>query len=171
MSAPLLLAQWTGEAFAVMPRFAKLADEQFVVGEIYAVHAQEQRSAKSHAHLFAVVKDAWANLRPPLSERFRSPEALRKWCLIRAGYYRERTITLPTTENAQAVAAFAQGLDEFAVIDVVANVVTIYTAQSQSVQAMGPDEFRRSKTAVFSILDEMLGTDRGIVERHAARAA
>ncbi len=90
MGAPILF-QWTGEAMAPYGRFAREADAQFVIGERYRMTTVEERSAKSHAHYFACVTDAWANLPEEYEGRWPTADHLRKYALIKTGYRREET--------------------------------------------------------------------------------
>jgi ABC-type nickel/cobalt efflux system permease component RcnA len=52
-------------------------------------------------------------------------------------------------------------MDDFAVVTVSEAVVTVYTAKSQSMRAMGKKAFAESKEAVLRILSEMLGVEVG----------
>ncbi|MCG8446506.1 MAG: hypothetical protein MI753_12415 [Hyphomicrobiales bacterium] len=171
MTIPPILFQWDGEAMApASQRFAKLADEHFVIGERYPLVLHQDRSKRSHDHFFASVADAWANL-PEDEDRFPTAEHLRKWALIKAGYADERTIVCGSKAEAQRVAAFVKPIDPYAVVLVNGPVVKFYTAQSQSMRAMGKTVFQDSKEAVFRILDELLGVQVGTTKQHAGRAA
>jgi len=50
-------------------------------------------------------------------------------------------------------------------------VVTVYTAKSQSLRAMGKADFQASKDAVLGIVSEMVGTTPAELRREAGRAA
>lgn len=62
-------------------------------------------------------------------------------------------------------------LDDYAVITVREAVVRVYTAQSQSMKAMGAKTFQDSKTKVLDALDDLLGVERGATDRNAGMAA
>lgn len=160
--------RWNGDAMIPLPGFQRRCDAEFVCGEVYNLEAIEQRSAKSHAHFFASVNEAWQNLPENLVEQFPTSEHLRKWCLIRAGYAEHRNIVAASKAEAQRIAAFVKPMDSFAVVTVRDSVVTVYTAESQSMKAMGKQRFQESKDAVLSLLAAMIGTDPVELGRAAA---
>lgn len=166
--APLPML-WTGEAFEPLQRFRKLADQAWIVGEVYRVEALEERSMNSHRHYFASINEAWRNLSDDASERFRTAEHLRKWALIKAGYRDERSIVAGSKAEAQRIAAFIRPMDDYAVVIVRDAVVLVLTAKSQSIRSMGAKDFQKSKQDVLDILSEMLGVESGDLQR--ARAA
>lgn len=170
MSIPIPM-RWDGEAFAPLPRFAKEADRQFVIGEVYRLAPVEERSMASHGHFFACVHDAWANLPEHLAPMFPTETHLRKWALVRAGYADHRSIVAASKAEAQRIAAFVKPMDEFAVVSVKEATVNVWTAQSQSMKAMGKKAFQDSKTKVIEILDDMVGVDRGALAKNAGQAA
>jgi hypothetical protein len=158
MTAPApLLYQWDGEAMAPLPRFAKHADKQFVVGLTYPLVVHEQRSRETHSHFFAAMHDYWLNLPEDQAERFVTEEHLRKWCLIKAGFADERSIVCASKAEAARVAAFIRPMDTYAVVDVREATIRVYTAQSQSIRAMGKKDFQASKQAVLEICEAMVG--------------
>ena len=150
-------------------RVARYCEEQFGEGEVIMLERHEQRSSASHAHFFASIKTAWDNL-PESDERFPTPEALRKWALIRAGYCTENSIVCDTDDQARLVASF-MGNSEGTIIVVRGNVVKKYTAKSQSVKAMNKDEFQRSKIDVLDTIAELIAVKRKRLEDNAGRAA
>lgn len=149
--------QWDGEALVPHRGFAKRADEQFVVGERYTIDVVEERSAKSHAHYFASINEAWSNLPEDQVERFPTAEHLRKWCLIKAGYADSCQIVAASRAEALRLAAFIRPMDTYAVVTVEGPVVTRWTAHSQSMRAMGKKVFQESKDAVLGILAGLIG--------------
>lgn len=154
---PPLAFDWTGENMS--PKLPKLADKFYVVGEVYRLSPHEERSAVSHRHYFASINEAHNNLPQEIADKLPTPEHLRKFALIRAGYRDERTIVCPTKGEAMRVAAFVRPLDDFAVVETDGLVVTVYTAKSQSMRAMGKKTFQESKDAVLRIIAELIGTD------------
>lgn len=59
----MLPLQYQGEGQFTAPRgFKALCDKDLVIGETLRWEICHERSAKSHAHYFAVIGDAWANL-------------------------------------------------------------------------------------------------------------
>jgi hypothetical protein len=154
-SAPPILTTYDGEAF--VPKNARLADRYFVVGEEYPLVVHEARSLNSHNHYFATLTELWRNLPEDDADQFPTMEHLRKWCLIKAGYADERSIVCASKAEAQRVAAFVKPMDEFAVVVCRDAVVKVFTAQSQSMKAMGAKAFQASKEAVLGIASEMVG--------------
>jgi hypothetical protein len=160
--------RWNGEAMEVVRGFQKRADAAFVVGEVYRLEPVEDRSAASHRHYFAAVNEAWANLPEDQASRFPTPEHLRKWALIQAGYFDRREITCASKAEALRVAAFVTPMDPYAVVAVSGAAVAVLTARSQSVRAMGKAEFQRSKDAVLAVLADMLGVTTDALSRAEA---
>jgi hypothetical protein len=162
---------WDGECFAPLPAFARRADKMFVIGETYMMAEHQERSAATHAHYFAVIREAWLNLPEEQADRFVSPEALRKFCLIKAGYADNRQIVASSRAEAIRLAAFIRPMDEYALVSVEGSVVNVFSAQSQSQRAMGKQRFQASKEAVLDVLASMVGVKTEQLEREAGRAA
>lgn len=156
MSVPLPM-RWDGDAFAPLPRFAKAADREYVVGEVYHIVPVEERSMASHRQYFAAIREGWENLPEHYGERFQSPEALRKYALIKVGFCDSRSIVCASKAEAERIAAFIRPMDPFAIVVIDGATVTIYTAQSQSQKAMGRAKFQDSKTKVLDFIASMIG--------------
>ena len=152
-----IIFQWDGDAMRPVRSFTRLANDQFVVGQEYRLVQEAGRSKRSHDHFFASVEDAWQNLPERWDGRFPTADHMRKFALIRAGYRDERSIVASSKAEAQRVAAFVKPMDEFAVVVVSEAVVTVYTAKSQSLKAMGREAFQRSKSDVLDVLAKMVG--------------
>lgn len=170
MSVPIAYRR-AGKALVPVPYYAEEFARTFEDGRLYRLVEVQDRSDASHRHYFAAVNDGWANLPEDMLGRFPSPEALRKWCLIRAGFSHSRSIACDSPEEARKVAAFVQPFDEFAVVSVGGTVVTVFTAMSQSYKEMGKVEFQRSKDLVLDLIASMIGTDRATLETNAGAAA
>lgn len=160
---------WDGESMT--PLKPRLADRYYVVGEVYRLEPSEERSLNSHRHYFASVAEGWRNLREEFEDRFPTSEHLRKWALIKAGYRDERSIVATSKAEAQRLAAFMKPMDDFAVVVVSECVVTVYTAKSQSMRAMGKKDFQSSKDAVLGIIAGMIGTTAAHLSANAEKAA
>jgi hypothetical protein len=155
-----------------LPAFAKLASERFNVGEVVKLEPAEARSSPSHRHYFACIREAWVNLPEGFAERFPTPEHLRKYALIKAGYRNERSIVCTSTAEARRIAAFIHVSDDYAIITVEGRLVVHLTAKSQSSAAMSKAEFQASKDPVLRVLAEMIGVDPTTLVRAAiSRAA
>lgn len=161
--------QWDGDA--MVPLNPRLADRQYYVGQVYRLVPHEERSAASHAHYFAAINEAHANLPDHLAEKLPTPEHLRKHALIRAGYRDERTIVASSKAEAQRLAAFIKPMDGYAVVLVDGATVTVYTAQSQSFRAMGKARFEESKAKVLDVIAGMIGVAPDALKREAGKAA
>jgi len=117
------------------------------------------------------VHDAWQNLPERVASEFPTPEHLRKHALIAAGFCDKQSVVFDSQEDAQRAAAFMRPVDPYAVVSVSGTVVTRYTAQSQSIRAMGKKIFQESKDAVLEIIAGMVGVERAALVREAGRAA
>lgn len=168
MTAPVTVT-WDGEAFAPHRRFAKACDADFVIGQQYQIVVQEQRSMRSHAHYFASVHEAWLNLSEVDADRFPTSEHLRKFALIRTGFANSRQFVASSKAEAVRLAAFIRPTDEYALVSVEGAVVTVWTAQSQSMKAMGKEAFGASKKAVLEFVAGMIGTTpEALIQSRAA---
>jgi hypothetical protein len=149
-----------GEFRAPSAFVARLCDRDLVVGEILQwTVAEDERTAKSHKHFFATVKEAWKNLPETFADKFPNPESLRKFCLIEASYCTVTVIEARTNLEAVKTATLVTMLDEHARCEINDRFVTIKRAESQNMRAMKKDRFQASKDAVFTILSQLIGTD------------
>lgn len=150
---------WEGDVFRpATVHWARKADKQFVIGQEYHLVEYHPRSMASHNAFFAQVHEAHKNLPDELAERYPTPEHLRKYCLIKAGFCDTQTVVFASRKDAEKAAALVIPLDEFSVVDVRDTTLTRYVAKSQSFRAMGKDDFQKSKEEVIRIMAEMLGT-------------
>ena len=171
MTALPMPMQWDGEAMRPVGRFAKTADREFVVGQVYRMAEIEGRSAKTHAHYFACLHDAWLNLPEDQAEQFATEDHLRKFALVKCGYSDVRSIVCSSRAEAQRVAAFIKPMDGFAVVTVSGCCVEVYTAKSQSMRAMGKQAFQESKTAVLDYVASLTGVSANDLAKNAGQAA
>jgi hypothetical protein len=171
MTTAPLKCRWTGDSFAPIGRSLDEANAEFVVGQVYALEEVKARSQAAHNFYFAAIHDAWCNLPESSADRWPSPEHLRKWALIQGGYRDERTIVCTSKAEAERVAAFIRPMDQYAVVTVVAAVVRVFTAQSQSLRAMGKDEFNHSKEVVLGYIAAELGISPEALRENAGKAA
>lgn len=170
MTIPLEFV-WAEGAMRPLDRFQKRAERQYVEGEIYRLGVIEERSTNSHSHYFASVKEAWKNLHEDAADHFPTADHLRKYALIKCGFYNERTVALGSPAEAERVASFVAPFDEYAIVTVTGTVVSIYTPKSQSYRAMEKGEFQRSKQAVLDYLASMVGVSAKQLGDEAGRAA
>ena len=170
MSAPLPY-EWDGEAMRVLPGFQRQADQLFTIGERYRLAPVEDRSAASHRHFFAAVNEAWANLPERLAIHYPSAEHLRARALIEAGYCTIADYVCSTRAEAVRWAANLRAeASEYALVVISETVVRVFKPKSQSVKAMGKEEFQASKDAVFAALAKMIGVTTAELQNHAEAA-
>jgi len=163
--------RWTGESLEPVGRFKRDADRSFVIGQVYRMAEIEERSAKTHNHFFACLHDAWLNLPEDQAERFPTEDHLRKFALIKCGFGDSRQLVASSRAEALRIAAFARPCDEYALVTVDGSVVTIWTAQSQSMKAMGAKIFQASKQAVLDYVAGLVGVSADDLAKHGGQAA
>lgn len=171
MSAPPIPFRWEGDCFIPNPGFSRECDKHFVVGQVYRLIEQQDRSDASHRHYFACINTAWETLPERLSERFPTAEHLRKFALVKSGYADSRQLVASSKAEALRLAAFVRPMDEYAVVTVSESVVTVWTARTQNTRAMNRQDFQESKDAVLSIVAEMIGTTPSALAANAGQAA
>ena len=151
-----LLFLWEGDCFKPIPRHAKECDARYVIGEHYALEEIQERSTKSHAQYFAALKEAWLNLPEKMATDFATVEHLRKFALIRCGFYDKRSVSAASRAEALRLAAFIRPMDEYAIVTVSASLVEVYTAKSQSYRTMPKQEFQDSKSKVLDYVASLI---------------
>lgn len=169
---PPMVFRYDGEGAwsAPSPHWGKRADAAYVIGQEYLMAEVHDRSQKSHDHFFAALTESWKNLPEKIGMRFPTVDHLRKYALIKAGFCDTHTLVCTSAAEARKVAKFMEPVDEFSIVRASAATVTRYTAKSQSMRAMGKDDFQRSKDAVLEIVSAMIGTSTAELQA-AARAA
>jgi hypothetical protein len=164
MTAPPMPFVFNAYDRAFRPRrgFEKRVEAAYADGETVVLAPLEPRSSQAHSHYFAVLNELWANLPHEISDQFVTSEHLRKRALIMTGWRDETSLVLPSKAEALKVAAWSrQGLDEHAVISVSGTTVVRLVAKSQSLRAMGKEDFTKSKADVLGWIEDLIGIDRG----------
>ena len=158
MTAPIPCV-WTGRAYEpVSARFLKLADEQHGQGEVVNLAPVEDRSAASHRHYFAAIREAWMNLPEHLADRYPTPESLRHAALNRAGHCDVETFVASSKAEAMRMAGFLRsGVRDGVEVVVNGAAITRLTPHSQSTKAMGKETFEASKEAVLNTISKLIG--------------
>lgn len=169
MNAPIA-CRWDGESLIPLGRFARQADQTFVIGQTYNMVEHEERSSATHRHFFAAINEAWQSLPEHVSDRFPNPESLRKYALIRTGYCDTQSLVASSRAEAVRLAAFIRPSDEFAVVTVEGATVTRYTARSQSMRAMGKADFAASKDKVLDFIAGLIGVEPAALANQAEAA-
>lgn len=153
----------------MVPRSRAMADKYFAEGEVYTLEEHHARSINSHNHYFASLHDVWLNLPEAMSADYPSEDHLRKKLLIRAGYCDEQQIVFATENDALKAAGLVLARDDYCIADVSERTLTIWTAKSQSMRAMGKQVFQESKTKVLELAASLIGTTPEILAtQHAA---
>lgn len=162
-----LVFTWNGDAMEVLPRFAKIADQRFVIGERYRLDEVQERDMVKHARQFAFIADAWENL----PERFagepwaQSAEHLRKFALIKTGYCNTETFVCGSHAEAMRWATHLRADNEYAIVTVQGATIYRFTAMSQSLRSMGAELFYESRKKVMAFVAELIGTDATTLSR------
>lgn len=159
---------WDGEAFVPRHGYVAQCARVFEVGRTYPLAVHEGRSSASHRHYFATISEGWSNLPEHLAEQFPTPEHLRKFALIKAGFADKRSVVCDSIGDAMRVAAFIRPMDTYALVTVNEFVVTVWTAQSQNTKAMGKRVFQESKDSVLGIIADMIGVKPEALSRERA---
>lgn len=165
--------RWDGEAMVPATAFlARRADQQYVVGERYTLVEEKQRSPATHNHEFATLAEAWANLPERYADEAwaQSPEHLRKYALIKTGFYDSQTYACGSKAEAKRWAANLRPLDEYSLVVVNGSTVIRYMAKSQSRKAMDAKDFQRSKQAVLEYVSGLLDVEPEVLDEHARAA-
>lgn len=152
---PTMKFTWTGTEF--VPIHPKLADEHFVVDQVYTLSETQDRSDVSHSHYFACLQYAWVNLPEDQVDKFPTVEHLRARALIACGYHSTRQVVLHDPRDALKMAVELTDAEGYDVISVVDNVVTIVKPTSQNYKKMDRKTFQASKEAVVDYCAAMIG--------------
>lgn len=163
---------WTGTAFQPLnTRFQRQAEDRHGIGEVVNLVPTEERSAASHRHYFRAVNEAWANLPERLAAHYPTAEHLRARALIEAGYCTIADYVCSSRAEAVRWAANLRAeASEYALVVISETVVRVFKPKSQSVKAMGREEFQASKDAVFTALAKMIGVTTAELQNHAEAA-
>lgn len=176
MTFRIVYFQWD-EKMQVMRPLARFHNQlsQYVDGEMYPLEVREQRSSKAHAFYFASVNSAWKNLRGQTAEILSTPEHLRKWALIMAGWYDQTIVPASSRDGAMKMAAWARLKDDHAEITIIKHdgewYLRIREAKSQSRASMNKNDFTQSSRDVLDILAGTIEVTRKTLEREGAKGS
>lgn len=166
----LIRARWVNGAFHPVGNFQTAwCHDHLEHGEAVDLDVRRQRSGASHRHQFAWVADAWESLpeQYAMEPWAQSPEHLRKYALIRCRFCDTQTFPCASNAEAQRWAANLRPLDAYSLVTVQGNAVYRFTAQSQSMKAMGKEQFEASKRAILEFIADLIG----VAPEQLARAA
>jgi hypothetical protein len=171
MVALPLVTRYAGDGvFEALGRSKRDADAEYVVGAIYKLQTVEERSEASHRFYFAAINEAWANMPEPHAWQYPNAESLRKQALIRTGYATQRQYVANSRKEAERVAAFVKH-DIYELVQIDGNIVTVWSAESQSYRAMGKKRFRESMDAVLGYVAGLIGVTADELCGNAGKAA
>lgn len=153
-------AVWNGNAFIPDSNAAKaFCARAYRMGQPLTVFIMQERTERTHNHQFAWLDDALENLPERYSEApwAASPEHLRKYALISTGFFNVKSIATESDAEALRWSEVLRTIDPFSVVAIRGDVVHLFTAQSQSMKAMGKERFQRSKTAILNFVANIIG--------------
>jgi hypothetical protein len=160
--APALLVYEGDGMFRAATRAVALrCDKDFVCHERYLMAAEEERSQRSHAQLFAWLSERWQSLPDHLAMQFPTPDRLRYRALVETGWHTERRLISTTAAEARKIAAFmALHADDRTFISVAGAAIVSRTARSmktRGAERMQKAEFQQAKQNVMDWIDDLLG--------------
>jgi hypothetical protein len=164
-------AIWTGASFVPENADMRYCQHWFGAGEIFVLDPEQERDMNSHKHYFAQLKEAWRNLPEGLDAKYPTEDIFRKKLLVECGYFHESEIVCDTARDAATVAAFMAPLDPSATIVVRGRIIKKYVAKSQSVAAMGREEFQESKWAVLNFAAALIKVTPKQLDKAAGKSA
>lgn len=161
-------------------RWAKIAAKQFREGEEHPMVVLEPRTRASHSHFFAVLNEGFQQLPEDIAPRFPTPEHLRHWLLIEAGWCTEAEYDASDwgikSERefgkwSQNMAVILRKNSPFCRIYPSYPKLIVRDAMSQSAGAMDSHTFEASKRAVLDMLSGLIGVRTSELQKNAGRSA
>jgi hypothetical protein len=159
------------EAMVPSARYRNVAKRQFGAGGEYVLDEVNERSLASHSQYFAALKDYFDNVPEKMAARWPSPVHFRRWLLVEAGWFDEKEFELFSEKHAKALATFIRTEDAYARLTIHGKKVIVRRAKSQSLKAMGKDDFEKSKRDVLELAEQLVGVPRRVAMKNAGRAA
>ena len=164
-----MIFEWNGEAMVPTSRFIAEANRRYVVHERYMLEETHERNMVKHRRQFAFVKEAWKNLPDCYRDEpwAQSPDHMRRYFLIKCGY--SHTETIPCGSNAEALRWLPRlrADNPYAIVTVRGSLIYRYTAESQSLPAMGAQRFYESRAAIMAEIDALMQVDQGATQKAA----
>ena len=166
MATETVVFMWDGAARAMLPLPSHEEQyQEFVHGRTYWFERCEyaKRSQREHNRFFARLHELHQNLREEYVDRFPTETHLRKWCLIKAAWRKEQIYVYSSHTDAVLASTMVGAANEYAVVLVEDNIVTVYTAVSQSELRMKDRrDFHASQDAVLAIAEQMVMNPVGL---------
>ena len=169
--APMLYV-WGRGCFTPHPYFRSRAAEQFVDGQLYRLERVEDRSMNSHRRYFALIKEAWDNLREQDDNRWRTPDELRYWALCHTSFRTTREYKAASKAEVRRIEKFLASDPDYCVVEIVDNKTVLqHKPESQSRLSMSGRRFQQSQKAVLEVIATKLGVEVEELESNARSAA
>ena len=124
-----------------------------------------------HRGYFASIREAWKNLAEEYDGQFRSPEALRGFALVEAGFCTMEDHILESADEAKKMARTIRRYSPYVIVKRRENVLRIFETESQSVAAMKREKFEASCKAVLEIVASMSRSTPAQLHKNADRSA
>lgn len=150
------LMTWQGNAFYPSRGLLLAMQERYETGKAYVVEIKETRSASSHRHFFAQLKDLWQSMPETIGLQFPTVEHLRASALIATGWYDETQFHMANNDEAMKLASYQKAEDTMKAVAVNGNIVVVRSPKSQSMKAMGRKDFQKSKEDVLGYADDIV---------------
>lgn len=170
--SPTIRAVWRGQHFVPAGRFAMSeCQNRFSAGQVVELDVDPGRSKKSHAHAFAFIGTAWANMPETLVDApyAKSKETLRKHALCATGHCDTEMIVCEDHRRALRMAAImskiATRMNGYALTEVKGLLVYCHTPHSQSLKAMGKDRFQKSKQDILEWMADLIGVPSDVLAK------
>lgn len=128
--------------------------ERFEPGTEYVFEEVHELSERSRRHFHASVREAWLSLPDRIAGDFATPDHLRKYATIKAGFHDKRSIHCESVAEARKVASFIRPMDEYAIVTTTENVVTVWTAKSTT--GMDHKTFQRCKDGTLEEIAKLI---------------
>ena len=152
-------------------RYRNVAKSQFAAGGEHVLEETAERSRASHGFFFATLNDLFNSIPEKMAPRWPKLDHFRRWCLIETGWFDEKEFEVISEKHAKALGAFIRTNDSFSRISIHGKKVIVRTAKSQSMKAMGKDDFNKSKNDVLDLACQLVGVTRTEAVKHGGRAA
>lgn len=171
MSAPIPMIYSGDGLFMADRRAVQMCEDRFGVGEALTMAPVEERSKRSHDHFFVTMDELWGTLPEHLSDRYPNADTFRRTALISTGHCDTDTTVCASHAEALRLRAVARRLAPDSIATIRGAVVTIYTAHSQSMKAMGKAIFQKSKDDCLGWAQQQVLGGQGAGGGNVARVA
>jgi hypothetical protein len=150
--------RWDGDAMVPVKGYAGKCDQQWVIGQVYAVDTEESRSKAAHNRYFATIHDIWKTLPDDLIARYPTSDHMRKSGLIATGYCMVKAFPFTSAAQMRALRPLLASIaNEFTEYENQGATLLVKEPESQSHKAMGKTRFNASVTAVENWAAALVG--------------